>query len=150
MPMPRFVLASVLLTLPLVLQLPATVQAQEKIAGSVEYLNSCSGCHGLDARGTGAVAPYLTVKPPDLTRLSERNRGEFPFLKVFMTIDGRSVVPIHGSRTMPVWGYRYQLEADPNQVTPGVAEIVVRGRVLELVNYLEAIQVGPQRERLLK
>jgi hypothetical protein len=82
--------------------------------------------------------------------LSERNRGEFPFLKVFMMIDGRSVVPTHGTRIMPVWGYRYQLEADPNQVTPGVAETVIRGRILELVNYLEAIQVGPQRERLLK
>lgn len=126
------------------------VSAQDKVPGAAEFLNQCSGCHGTDARGNGPVTPYLTVKPSDLTKLSERNRGEFPFLKVFMIIDGRAIVPTHGSREMPVWGTRFQLQADPNQATPGAAELIVRGRVLELVNYLEAIQTGPARERLVK
>lgn len=140
--------AAVLLAISLIV--PTALQAQEKFVGSVEYLNSCAGCHGTDGRGSGPVAPHLTIKPPDLTRLSERNGGQFPFLKVFMVIDGRTLVSGHGTRDMPLWGERYQKQVDPKQANPMGADLIVRGRLIELVNYLESIQVGSGRERLLQ
>ncbi|HEX2592312.1 MAG TPA: cytochrome c, partial [Rhizomicrobium sp.] len=32
-------------------------------AGAVEFFNSCSACHGTDARGSGPIANSLKVKP---------------------------------------------------------------------------------------
>lgn len=43
---------------------PRTV---ESVAiGSDVYLNSCSSCHGIDARGGGPLAPTTQVPPPPL------------------------------------------------------------------------------------
>jgi hypothetical protein len=90
------------------------------------------------------------VKPSDLTRLSERNNGQFPFLNVFMIIDGRTTVRSHSTSAMPIWGDRYQQQVDPKQGNPYGAEQAVRGRILELVNYLEAIQADAKKDRLIR
>jgi hypothetical protein len=106
-------------------------------------------CHGVDGRGDGVVAAFLTVKPTDLTLLAKNNggqypelkAGQYPFLRVFQIIDGRAVVPVHGDRAMPVWGDRY-LAQQPGSVSSygGDYEKVVRGRILELVYYIQSIQ----------
>lgn len=120
---------------------------EEDIAGGGEYLNSCAPCHGVGGRGDGPVAQHLNVAPSDLTTLAERHDGDFPFLKIFQIIDGRALVAGHGERTMPIWGQRYRSEAagDDPRFEPYVSEAAVRGRILELVNYLQAIQ-DPQPE----
>ena len=46
----------------------------------------------------------------------------------------------HGVRDMPIWGGRYQEEAG-EMYGPYGGEVVVRGRILELVYYLQSIQV---------
>jgi mono/diheme cytochrome c family protein len=114
--------------------------AQEETAGANEYRISCASCHGLTGKGDGPLAQYLTVKPANLTVLSKNNNGDFPYLEVFQTIDGRTVVSGHGDRMMPVWGNRYEVEAG---VEPGTyaSETIVRGRVLELVDYIQSIQL---------
>lgn len=116
--------------------------AEEDIIGGNEFLNSCAPCHGVGGRGDGPVAEHLNVKPTDLTKMAEQNDGEFPFLKAFHIIDGRSMVAGHGTRTMPIWGQRYRAEAggDEQPINRMATETMVRARVLELVNYLEAIQ----------
>ena len=113
--------------------------AQRKLVGSGEFQVSCAVCHGPDGRGDGSMAGYLTVKSGDLTRLARDNDGRFPFLEVFRMIDGRHEIAVHGTRAMPIWGDRYKVEAAV-KYGPYDTETVVRGRILELVQYLEAIQ----------
>jgi hypothetical protein len=78
----------------------------------------------------------LTVKPADLTQLNKSNNGTFPFWRVYRVIDGREEIRGHGTRDMPIWGQVFFLQAD----TSPVAQSQVRGRILELIYYLEAIQ----------
>lgn len=120
----------------------APAAAEEDIIGSAEFLNSCAPCHGAGGRGDGPVAEHLNVKPGDLTKLAEKNDGQFPFLKAFHIIDGRTMLSGHGTRTMPIWGQRYRIEAggDEQPINRMATETMIRARVLELVNYLEAIQ----------
>ena len=108
-----------------------TAVAEEELIGSNEFRVSCASCHGVGGRGDGHLAQYLTVKPTDLTTLTKNNDGDYPFLRVFQIIDGRTQVAGHGERAMPVWGDRYKLED---------AEAYTRARILELVYYIQNIQ----------
>lgn len=123
--------------------------AEEDTIGSDEYRVSCLSCHGVGGRGDGPLAKYLTVKPTDLTGLAKNNggqypsikAGQYPFLRVYQVIDGRAAVELHGDRAMPVWGNRY-LADQPQGYAPygGEYEKIVRGRILELVYYIQSIQ----------
>lgn len=123
--------------------------ADEDAIGLDEYRTSCLSCHGEGGRGDGPLAKFLNVKPSDLTMLAKNNGGQypeikagaFPFLHVYQTIDGRSSIEVHGARAMPVWGNRYLAE-QPASVSSygGEYEKVVRGRILELVYYIQSIQ----------
>jgi mono/diheme cytochrome c family protein len=109
-------------------------------SGEEFYQIACADCHGLDGRGAGPMAQFLTVKPSDLTTLSLRNGGVFPFRQVFDVVDGRTVVPPHGSRPgMPLWGAVFQ-DFARERFGPHGTESYVRGRLMELVLYLETIQ----------
>jgi len=123
--------------------------AEEETIGSDEYRSSCISCHGVGGKGDGPVAKFLTPKPADLTTIAQRNGGQypdikagaFPFLFVYQVIDGRAVVASHGDRAMPVWGNRYLVDLPENPgAYPGEYEKVVRGRILELVYYIQSIQ----------
>jgi hypothetical protein len=48
---------------------------------------------------------------PDLTELSKKNNGVFPFMRIYETIDGTHSATWHGTRQMPIWGPRYKIEA---------------------------------------
>ncbi len=50
------------------------------------------------------MAQFLNVNPADLTVLKKNSGGEYPFMRIFQTIDGRAVIAGHGERAMPVWG----------------------------------------------
>jgi hypothetical protein len=141
-----FVLA--MLTIALLLSSNNTF-AEDDTIGSDEYRISCMSCHGVGGRGDGALARFLTVKPTDLTSLARNNggqypnlkAGQYPFLRVYQVVDGRADVPVHGERAMPVWGNRYLAE-QPGGVSSygGDHEKMVRGRILELVYYIQSIQ----------
>jgi hypothetical protein len=85
------------------------------------------------------MAALLVFKPADLTQLRKINKGEFPFWRVYRTIDGRELVRGHGSRGMPLWGFVFQVEEGANGSSE--KEDLVRGRIWQLVYYLESIQV---------
>ena len=74
------------------LSLATPVVAQENSVGAEAFRVACAVCHGTDGRGGGEFADVLTVKPPDLTKLSQANDGVYPYLKVFQTIDGRASI----------------------------------------------------------
>jgi hypothetical protein len=79
----------------------------------------------------------LWKKPPaDLTQLSKKNNGQFPFWRVYRTIDGREEVVAHGPRAMPIWGARFLMQEGGAPLD----EHVVLGRILALVYYVESLQ----------
>lgn len=115
------------------------------LRGAWEYHEACSVCHGPDGAGGGAMGGVLTVAPPELTTLAERNDGVFPFDRVFRVIDGRLPVEGHGSPDMPVWGRTFRGEAYGTG-GPGLfredPSLIAAGRIYALARYLRAIQGG--------
>jgi len=107
-------------------------------AGKREFQRSCATCHGVDARGNGPAAAALNVKPADLTQLSKQHGGVFLFWRVYEKINGKDEMVIrgHGTREMPIWGERFQIESLRGEDQ----QMGVRGRILSLVHYLESIQ----------
>lgn len=108
------------------------------LTGAELFERFCAACHGTGAQGDGPVAGGLATAVPDLTRISERNGGRFPADAVRDTIDGRTPVRTHGTRTMPVWGYELWVEEGADITAEGEAKELVR----QLVLYLESIQGG--------
>lgn len=106
--------------------------------GEQEYMTTCASCHGTSGVGDGPMAPLMTVPVPDLTQISANNDGQFPMLQVIQIIDGRTGVRGHGY-PMPIWGARFQDEARQYVGLYG-SEMITRGRILILAEYLESIQ----------
>ncbi|HKJ75130.1 MAG TPA: cytochrome c [Alphaproteobacteria bacterium] len=104
-------------------------------AGRVEFMDHCAACHGMDGKGNGPVAALMTVTLPDLTKLSARHDGEFPFDYVAASIDGRKLPKAHGSLKMPVWGKRYSEGRNDR-----VGQTQVHAHIYELMMYLSSIQ----------
>lgn len=96
----------------------------------------CASCHGPSGYGDGPVAPSFKVMIPDLTRLSQRSAGRFPAKRVLEIIDGRAVLPAHGSRPMPVWGYEFEAQVPPDQPGRATAQTLI----YRLVEHLRSIQ----------
>jgi hypothetical protein len=84
----------------------------------------------------------LVTKIADLTTLSKRNNGVFPFARVAEIIDGRETVKAHGTRDMPIWGRDYYLrEAQEAYMdVPYEPEAYVRTRILALTEYVHRLQ----------
>lgn len=115
--------------------------AQEQEVASVGrplYENNCMVCHGHNARGDGPMVTFglLTIPAPDLTQVSKKHNGEFPFWKIYRVIDGRENVKGHGTSDMPMWGDEFRLEAGGS----AMLQTEVRGKILALVYYLQSIQ----------
>ena len=109
----------------------ACASAQDIDVGKTEYQSSCAACHGIDAKGNGPVSKELKTPPTDLTVLAKNNNGVFPYDMVYQVIDGRSsTISSHGTREMPVWGYRF----GPTQA------FRYRKRILSVIDYLKGIQ----------
>ena len=108
-------------------------------AGQRTYEFSCAICHGLDARGDGIFAKQIVRTPSDLTLLSKKNNGAFPFRYAYDVIDGRQLIDLHGTREMPIWGEQlsFSLWLD---VPPEMVETAIRGQIFELLLYLETLQ----------
>jgi hypothetical protein len=79
------------------------------------------------------MAKSLKAKPPDLTRLRERNNGVFPLERVEKIISGEEQLsPGHGTRQMPIWGPIFsQIAWDQN---------LGRVRIYNLAGYIEELQ----------
>jgi mono/diheme cytochrome c family protein len=121
--------------------LPGMALAQQEAiaaAGQREFRHACAVCHGLGGKGESVMTAFnlLTVRPPDLTQLSKKHQGQFPFWQVYRIIDGREEVRGHGTRDMPIWGEVFRQPAAGQHDK----EIRVIGRILALVYYLQSIQ----------
>lgn len=107
--------------------------------GKIQFNDNCSLCHGSSAKGDGVFAKLLTIDTPDLTRLKKDNNGHFPYKRVYLMVDGREEVLLHGPRYMPIWGDRFQTTTWA-AVSEEHADTLVRGTIFELLMYLESIQ----------
>ena len=114
----------------IIMQPPKPVNANDPKGMFIEY---CAACHGREGRGNGPAAAALKTVPADLTRVSARNGGTFPTVKVRRYIEGLDEVPAHGSRDMPIWG----------QVLKGQStdDTFLKLRIEGLTKYIESIQV---------
>ena len=118
---------------------PSVIYAQEQevaAAGKPAYEQRCAVCHGREAKGDGPAMNLLTTKPADLTQISKRNNGTFPFWKIYRVIDGREDIKSHGTRDMPIWGDEFRADATAG----ALGQSRVRGTILEMVYYLQSIQ----------
>jgi mono/diheme cytochrome c family protein len=105
-------------------------------SGAQLYGRFCASCHGFKGYGDGPVAASLKITVPDLVRLAQRHGGVFPEEQVRKIIDGRTNLPPHGTRVMPVWGFEFNVQnvdkPDPQRRTE---EMVAR-----LTEYLRTLQ----------
>ncbi|MEM8850401.1 MAG: cytochrome c [Pseudomonadota bacterium] len=97
--------------------------------GLALFQQDCAVCHGPDATGGDG---------PDLTRISARNGGPFPTIRVLAQIDG---LGRHGDpeAVMPEFGAQ---DLGPTVVVEFEAEVgtPVPADLLALARYLETIQ----------
>ncbi len=122
----------------------AVVHAQQSTpvdVGKFEYDAHCSACHGPTGKGDGHFALLLKSDAVllNLTELSKKNNGTFPFARVYETIDGTVLVRAHGPKEMPIWGQEYKIksyELNPNYVS----EEFVRAKILALTEYVYRLQ----------
>jgi mono/diheme cytochrome c family protein len=128
----------------------AAAQAEDFDIGKSEFQSSCASCHGTDGKSKGPVSEQLKVPPPDLTMLAKNNNGVFPTNAVYETIYGLKTIPAHGTREMPIWGYRfYPMTNLPHDLDLSYwkmfgpdqsSDVVVRTRILAVIDYLSRIQ----------
>ncbi len=95
------------------------------------------------------MSKVLKTRPGDLTVLAKKNNGVFPINALYEIIDGRnSLISSHGTREMPIWGYRYspplpsrsKFADDYIYAPPSSPEPVIRSRILAVIDYLNRMQ----------
>ena len=128
----------------------AAAQAEDLDIGKSEFQASCASCHGKDAKGKGPVSDQLKIPPPDLTMLAKNNNGVFPTNTAYEIIYGLKTIPAHGTREMPIWGYQFiPMTNLPHDIDLSYwkifgpepsSEVVVRTRILAVIDYLSRIQ----------
>ena len=114
--------------------------SQSEESGRTDFVTYCAACHGVEGKGDGTIAEFLTITATDLTQLSRKNAGIFPRERAIGVIDGREEVKVHGPRDMPVWGDWFEFEEGSSINGKGAEEKVVRERINALVDYIETIQ----------
>lgn len=102
--------------------------------GKQEYEENCMSCHGADGRGQGELGQKLFKKPTDLTTISERNDGQFPFQRIFEIIAGDT--PVAGHETMHMPEYAERMKKD--NFKPGYHQAHIR--ILQLTHYIQSMQ----------
>jgi mono/diheme cytochrome c family protein len=101
-------------------------------SGAQSFKIYCASCHGTAAKGDGPLAQHLKVPPADLTAISQRNGGQFPFDDVRKKIDGRESVAGHGTTDMPVWGDAFKTTDTEEQA---------QKRIDDITHFLWSVQV---------
>jgi hypothetical protein len=119
----------------------ALAQAGDAVeAGRLQFNDKCAVCHGLEAKGDGALAASLNQQPADLTRLSKRNSGTFPKSETFAKIWGRGVeilathqmIEMPAFYDAPVFGHDDDFESDAGRLSPA--------QIQEIISFLMTIQ----------
>lgn len=113
----------------------AAVQQTSPASGAQMYATYCASCHGAKGMGDGPVAQALKTPPINLTTLSAKNGGVFPFEHVSAVLKFGVENPAHGSPEMPVWGDLMRTLQPTDD-----KDNFVRLRIYNLTEYLKQIQ----------
>ena len=105
-------------------------------SGQEMYNSYCATCHGVDGRGSGPAAPALKVPPNDLTTLSLRNGGTYPWDRVQAVLSFGVENPAHGSAEMPIWGHLFSTLHPPTQSNA----MEVQQRIANVSDYVKQMQ----------
>jgi hypothetical protein len=119
-------------TIFLLVVLGAGTSAVGQSTGKHDFEHLCAPCHGSD--GTGKGRDLTEANPPDLTDISLKNNGKFPFDNVYRMVDGREMLKSHERFAMPFWG-TYLKEHGALE-----SEAAVKQRITEIVRYVETLQ----------
>jgi mono/diheme cytochrome c family protein len=103
--------------------------------GKHDFDTLCASCHGPD--GTGEGRDLTEANPPDLTQISQRNGGKFPFEEVAGIVDGREMKGSHKRFAMPFWGEYLQKQGQES--TPA-SNAEVEKRISAIVSYVKTLQ----------
>jgi mono/diheme cytochrome c family protein len=115
----------------------AGVSAQA--TGKADFQGYCASCHGINA--TGGKGSEIPDPGPDLTHLSKKNGGTFPFQQVYDVIDGRKLAAAHQRLLdMPLWGVYFQPPGASAGASEAASEAKVKSRITDLVRYIESLQ----------
>jgi mono/diheme cytochrome c family protein len=89
-------------------------QARLPVEGARIFAYRCASCHGADGRGHGPASVTLKHAAPNLTLISQRNGGRFPYQQIKEVIEGKQTSPLaRGYRQMPLYGpVFHEVEAD--------------------------------------
>ncbi|MGA7327205.1 MAG: cytochrome c [Rhodomicrobium sp.] len=122
----------------LALLLPEAAAAQNPcgyaftITGQQLYDQHCAACHGKDGKGDGPLAGAQKTAPANLTKIEQRNGGQFPGDRIADIIRFGGGIPGHETEgKMPVWGKVFSGECGP---------AFSRRAVVELDHYLRQMQ----------
>lgn len=102
-------------------------------AGKQTYTEYCAVCHGTDAHGMGPASSALKTPPSDLTTLSKKHGGKFPYEYVSEIVRHGKPISAHGSTDMPIWGPIFGVRDNGN-------EAAVKQRIKSLCDYLATLQ----------
>lgn len=108
--------------------------------GEAAYSRFCAVCHGFDGKGNDEELVDLQHRPPDLTLITQRNGGQFPWLRLYTIINSQESVGAHGIKEMPEWNEVFDLRNWDSQDNDEFAEEIVYGRIFVLLMYLNSIQ----------
>ena len=91
-----------------------TSSGRNTVEGSKIFQSRCAVCHGTDGRGHGPDSVVLRHPVADLTLISQRSGGNFPYQRVKEIIQGEKTgLRFQGDREMPIWGpVFHEVESD--------------------------------------
>jgi cytochrome c553 len=118
----------------------AATSSNAAMSAEGDFRMYCAECHGEDGKGEGPKSFGLSAPPPDLTKLKERNGGEFPRERLASVIDGRADIALHGGREMPVWGTWFKMESEDGLGGAEGDDESIRRRVENLIGFIETLQ----------
>lgn len=101
--------------------------------GDLMFKQYCAACHGADAKGYGPARAAIKIPAADLTTLTKRHGGKFPYEYVTGVLRFGPGVPSHGSVDMPTWGPIFEYLDNNN-------EAAVQQRIKNLCDYLVTLQ----------
>jgi len=104
----------------------------DAVSGKQTYVTYCASCHGENAKGAGPAASALKTPPPDLTTLTKRHDGKFPYEYVAGVVRFGKPISAHGSSDMPVWGPIFSMV--------DFHEFAIRQRIKNLCEFLASVQ----------
>lgn len=85
------------------------------VEGAKIFRYHCAICHGADGRGHGPDSVVLRHPVADLTLISQKSGGKFPYQYVKGIIEGReNGLRSQSDREMPAWGSIFH-EVDADQ-----------------------------------